>query len=80
MPLIICEINLILTWPAHCIISSATGTTTFEIIDAKLYVPSLTLLTQDNAKLLQQLIQILKEQLIGININQKYPWEDKTNT
>ena len=55
MPLINWEINLILTWSAHCIISSATGTTTFGIIDKKLYVPILTLLTQDNAKLLQQL-------------------------
>ena len=55
MPLINWEINLILTWSAHCIISSATGTTTFEIIDKKLYVPILTLLTKDNAKLLQQL-------------------------
>ena len=31
MPLINCEINLILTWPTECVISSATGETTFAI-------------------------------------------------
>ena len=55
MPLINCEINLILTWSTDCIISSATGATKFSIIDTKLHVPFITLLTKDNAKLLQQL-------------------------
>ena len=55
MPLINCEINLILTWSEDCVISSATGTTKFEITYTKLYVPVVTLSTQDNAKLLQQL-------------------------
>ena len=45
MPLINCEINLILTW-------SATGNTKFKTTDTKLYVPIVTLSTQDNAKLL----------------------------
>ena len=31
MPLINCEINLILTWPTECVISSATAETTFAI-------------------------------------------------
>ena len=53
MPLINCEINLILTWSADCIIFSATGATKFEITDAKCYVPIITLSTQDNAKPLQ---------------------------
>ena len=55
MPLINCEINLILTWSEDRVISSATGTTKFEITYTKLYVPVVTLSTQDNAKLLQQL-------------------------
>ena len=55
MPLINCEINLILTWSEDCIISSATGKAKFKITDTKLYVPVVTLSTQDNAKLLQQL-------------------------
>ena len=54
MPLINCEINLILTWPEDSAISSATGKTKFKITDTKLYVPAVTLSTQDNAKLLQQ--------------------------
>ena len=55
MPLINCEINLILTWSEDCIISSATGATKFKITDTNLYVPVVTVSTQDNAKLLQQL-------------------------
>ena len=55
MPLINCEVNLILTWSKDCVISSATGKTKFKITDTKLYVPVVTLSTQDNAKLLQQL-------------------------
>ena len=58
MQLIICEINLILTWFANCFI--VTGTTanqvpTFAITDTKLYVSVVTLLNRDNSKPLQQL-------------------------
>ena len=55
MQLINCEVNLILTWSKDCVISSAAGETKFKITDTKLYVPVVTLSTQDNAKLLQQL-------------------------
>ena len=55
MPLINCEVNLILTWSKDCVISSATGETKSAITEAKLYVLVVTLSTQDNAKLLQQL-------------------------
>ena len=55
MPLINCEVNLILTWSSTCVISSATGETKFKITDKKIYVPVVTLSTQDNTKLLQQL-------------------------
>ena len=55
MPLINCEVNRILTRPPTCVISSATGETKFKIIETKLYVPVVTLSTQYNAKLLQQL-------------------------
>ena len=58
MPLINCEINLILTWSANCVIVSnnaANQNATFAVTDTKLYVPVVTLSTQDNSKLLQQL-------------------------
>ena len=58
VPLINCEINLILTWSTNCVIVStnvANQNATFGITDTKLYVPVVTLSTQDNAKLLQQL-------------------------
>ena len=43
--LINCKVNLILTWYSKCVSPN----------DAKLYLPVVTLSTQDNAKLLQQL-------------------------
>ena len=58
LPLINCEVNLILTWSANCVIVStnvANQNATSAITDTKLYVPVVTLSTQDNAKLLQQL-------------------------
>ena len=58
MPLINCEINLILTWSENCFIIDApinNEVPTFTITDTKLYVPVVTLSTHDNAKLLQQL-------------------------
>ena len=58
MPLIDCEVNLILTWYASCLIvynNDANQGATFEITRTKIYVPVVTLSTQDNAKLLTQL-------------------------
>ena len=55
MPLINCEVNLILTWSRDCVITNSTGTGKFAITETKLYVPVVTLSTQDNVKLLQQL-------------------------
>ena len=58
MPLINCEVNLILTWSSTCVIASvilANQAATFEIIDTKLYVPVVTLSTQENIKFFQQL-------------------------
>ena len=55
MPLINCEINLILTWSSTCVITNSTGAGTFEMRDTKLYVSVVTLSTQDNSKLLEQL-------------------------
>ena len=55
IPLINCEINLILTWSSPCVITNSTGARRLKITDTKLYVPVVTLSTQDNAKLLQQL-------------------------
>ena len=55
MTLIHREINLDLNWSKKCVVV-ATNTdqaTTLLIIDTKRYVPVLTLLTQDNTKLLE---------------------------
>ena len=58
MPLINCEVNLILTWSSSCVLISTNipnQAAIFEITDAKLYVPVVTLSTQENTKFLQQL-------------------------
>ena len=51
IPLTNCENNFILT----CVITNSTGSGTFAITDTKLDVPVVTLITQNNTKLLQQL-------------------------
>ena len=63
MPLINCEVNIILTWSENRVIVStnvANQNPTIAITDTKLYVPVVSLSTQDNAKLLQKLKSGLK--------------------
>ena len=58
MPLINCEVNLILTWSSNCVLIATAiqnQAATFEITDTKVYVPAVTLSTQENTKFLQQL-------------------------
>ena len=58
MPLINCEVNLILTWSSTCVLiatSIPNQNATFAITDTKLYVPVVTLSTQENTKFFQQL-------------------------
>ena len=55
MPLINCEVNLILTWSKDYVITNSTGEEKFARTETKLYVPVVTLSTKDNEKLLQQL-------------------------
>ena len=55
IPLINCEVNLILTWSKDCVISNSTGEGRFAITETKLYAPVVPLSTKDNEKLLQQL-------------------------
>ena len=54
-PLINCEVNLILTWPSTFVITNSTCAGILPITDTKLYIPVVTLSTQDNSKLLQRL-------------------------
>ena len=62
-----CEVELILTWSKNCVLVDMTANpvadpaiiapteTKFEITDTKLYVPVVTLLKENDVKLLQQL-------------------------
>ena len=67
MPLINCEIILILTWSENRVIVStdvANQNTTFSTSHTKLYVPVVTLSTEDYSKLLQQLKSGFKRVII----------------
>ena len=69
MPLINCEVNLILTWSKSCVLTDMTATAAqgdnptitaptgakFAIADCKLYVPVVTLSVENDNKLLEQL-------------------------
>ena len=65
VPLINCEVEFMLKWSPTCVISSANEETKFKITETKLYVPVVTLSTQDNAKLLQQLKSGFKRTING---------------
>ena len=59
MPLVNCKIDLELTWHKDCMISSANAAAgqvvSFMITNTKLYVPVVTLSTEDNNNLTKQL-------------------------
>ena len=70
------EVNLILKWPSTCVITNSTGAGTFAITNTKLYIPVVTLSSQDNPKLLQQLKPGFKRTIIW----NKYQSEPKIYT
>ena len=58
MPLINCEVELILNWSANCVIiytDVANQVPTFTITETNRYAPAVTLSIQDNERLLPQL-------------------------
>ena len=61
MPLINCKVELLLAWYTNCvtIIGNETAAT-LAATDAKLYVPVVTLKTEENAKLSKLLNEIFK--------------------
>ena len=61
MPLINCKVEFsLLRWNENCILSSGGTATTFTITDTKLYVPVVTLKTEDNTKLSKLLSEKFK--------------------
>ena len=55
MLLVNCKVHLGLNWIEDCILSSSGDSAKFEITDAKLHVPIVTLSTKDSANLAKQL-------------------------
>ena len=66
MPLTNCKIELSLKWYEECILSSAGTAATFKITDAKLYIPIVTLKTEDNTKLSKILSEGFKRSIYRI--------------
>ena len=64
-----------MTSSKNCVITNSEGEEKFAITETKLYVPVVTLSTQDNAKLLQQLKSGFKKNTINWN---KYESNPKT--
>ena len=72
MPLINCKVELSLTWIENCVLSggeninnagaveNAGTAATFKITDAKLYIPVVTLSTEDSVKLSKLLTEGFK--------------------
>ena len=63
MPLINCKIEFSLGWYEECILSNDVDAATFTITDAKLYVPVVTLRTEDNTKLSKSLNEGFKRSI-----------------
>ena len=76
MPFINCKVELSLTWDPSCVLPNLVGASTFTITDAKLYVPIVTLSTEDNAKLSKLLSKGFKR---PINWNKYKVIRNKTN-
>ena len=83
MPLINCELELILDWSASCVIiytNVANQVPTFTITETNLHVPVVTLSANDNSKLLPQLKNgfkrtitwnkyVVTPELLALNVN-----------
>ena len=63
MPSINCEVTLDLNWPKNCVICEANRAPTFAMTSTKRNLPVVTLSTQDNAKLLQQIKSVFKTKM-----------------
>ena len=99
MPLINCEINLILTWSEKCILTDiptqaagdanppveareridAPTNATFQIKDTKLYVPVVTLSTEDDNNFLEQLKSGFKRTIKWNKYRSEMTNQTKTN-
>ena len=81
MPLINCKIHLELSWNKNCLLSSADASNlSFKITKTQLYVPIVTLLKDDNEKLIKQLNEGFKRTVQWNDYNVKFKEEQSTNT
>ena len=67
MPLINCRVYLKLNWIEECILSSAGNTAQFEITNAKLPVPIVSLSTKGSANFITQLNEAFKRSVYWNN-------------
>ena len=72
MSLINCKVELSLKWYERCLLTTAT-TAIFKITDAKLYVPTVTLSVENNAKLSKLLSEGFKRSIYWNEYNNVTP-------
>ena len=71
MPLVNCKVHLELNWIEDFILSSAGNSARFEITDAKLHTPIVTLSTKDSINLAKQLSEGFKRSVYWNNYQTK---------
>ena len=76
MSLINCEANCILIWSSTCAITNSTSKGKSTITDTKLYVSAVTLLAQDNANFLRQLMSIRSKHICTKQIFKSLSWSN----
>ena len=92
IPLINCEVSLILTWSKECVITSmerrvktntrrdtAPANATFQITNTKLYIPVITLSTENDKRLLEQLRTEFKRTIKWNKYRSKMTNQSKNN-
>ena len=94
IPLINCEVELILTWSKNCVLADMTTKDAegdnpaivaqlgleFQITDTKLYVPVVTLSKENDIKILEQLKSGFKWTIKWNNTDQKWLLNPKITT
>ena len=71
IPLNNCKIHLELNWTKNCVMSGIAGNIEFKISNTKLYIPIVTLSTEDNVKLTKQSAEWFKRSVIRVSTKWK---------
>ena len=80
MPLINCKIYLELNWTKNSVMSNVETARTFQIKDTKLYIPIVTLPTEQSLKLTKQLSKGFKRSVFWNEYKSKIETQELDNS